>query len=281
MPPSDNGHVDSLPSHEVLNQPSRFDFSGFLELLLCMVFVLLSLIFNFSGLKVNERTIPYQSTENGDILLDFSLMHSVSDMTVSDVQAYLIAACPLLIVIGICHIFPISANADTARSGMCAFMVGVGTTSVITHALKLYVGRLRPNFYALCNFDTAMLECTASASEQTRSRLSFPSGHASGSFYSMTFLTLFFLGRLGLGSNPHQNKVKILLSLLPLLLATWVSTSRIVDNWHHPSDVIAGISLGAVCAIISYHLWHPTLFSEYPGISLRKAGMKAAEETQI
>jgi len=83
MPPSDNGHVDSLPSHEVLNQPSRFDFSGFLELLLCMVFVLLSLIFHFSGLKVNERTIPYQSTENGDILLDFSLMHSVSDMTFS------------------------------------------------------------------------------------------------------------------------------------------------------------------------------------------------------
>jgi hypothetical protein len=44
---------------------------------------------------------------------------------------------------------------------------------------------------------------------------------------------------------------------LPLALSLWICCSRIHDNWHHPSDVIAGAFLGAFLAIFHYLLGFP------------------------
>ena len=145
--------------------------------------------------------------------------------------------------------------------------------------LKAYVGRLRPNFYSLCQFDSSSLECTASLNHCLESRQSFPSGHSSFSFTGMGVLTLFLLGRYvgstsrsggtsttatggGIGGIGNRNGTRtsqksiVIGSLIPLLYATFVASSRLVDNWHHPSDILAGSLIGLFYAGVGYHLWY-------------------------
>merc|ERR1712013_211467 len=94
-----------------------------------------------------------------------------------------------------------------------------------------------------------------------------PSGHASLSFCGLACLVFFFLGRVKCKSSG-RGKILFIASFAPLLLSSWCATSRVVDNYHHPSDVIAGAILGTVSACISYHIWFPSLGSLYSGIPL-------------
>lgn len=52
---------------------------------------------------------------------------------------------------------------------------------------------------------------------------------------------------------------KTLLVSIPVLAATLVAVSRIMDARHHPFDVITGSMLGAACAWLSYHQYFPPL----------------------
>ena len=52
---------------------------------------------------------------------------------------------------------------------------------------------------------------------------------------------------------------KSLLVMVPILAATLVAVSRIMDARHHPFDVITGSLLGVACAIVSYHQYFPPL----------------------
>jgi len=47
---------------------------------------------------------------------------------------------------------------DTIQAISC-FFFAVGTTEILTSGIKLYVGRLRPNFYAMCEFSDETLQC--------------------------------------------------------------------------------------------------------------------------
>ena len=161
------------------------------------------------------------------------------------------------------------------HAGTCTVLVAIGISELVTQTFKFYVGRLRPNFYAMCGFNTETLRCTASEEMQMEARMSFPSGHSSISFCGLICVVLFLLGRVGLG-RPNigsriasiRGKISIVLSFTPLLLSFWCATSRLVDNWHHPSDIIAGSILGTVCGVISYHIWFPHILSAHAGIPL-------------
>jgi membrane-associated phospholipid phosphatase len=37
------------------------------------------------------------------------------------------------------------------------------------------------------------------------------------------------------------NVIDILLVLLPVMVASWVGMTRVIDNYHNPSDVLAGV----------------------------------------
>lgn len=52
---------------------------------------------------------------------------------------------------------------------------------------------------------------------------------------------------------------KPLLVMVPILAATLVAVSRIMDARHHPFDVITGSMLGTVCGYISYRQYFPPL----------------------
>lgn len=111
---------------------------------------------------------------------------------------------------------------------------------LLTEALKVTVARPRPNYFSYCKYDQTVEKCTGSASHKRDSKLSFPSGHASNSFASGIWMTLFLY-------NFTQKRSEIwwlLIDFIPILVATYISSTRITDYMHHVSDVISGAVLG-------------------------------------
>jgi len=98
-------------------------------------------------------------------------------------------------------------------------------------------------------------------------RLSFLSGHSSFSFYCATFLIVYLQARLS--NFPVQNPagekfprwLKFIYRLMKafrpfiqfgmLILAFWISLTRISDYFHHPMDVVTGALVGVLFACIT------------------------------
>jgi diacylglycerol diphosphate phosphatase/phosphatidate phosphatase len=117
-------------------------------------------------------------------------------------------------------------------------------------------------------------------------RQSFPSGHSSLVFQGMVLIVLYLVGRIGLFALPINSKsssnnnnnntaMKLLRTkqlqtlfavIIPLCYGMFVATSRLVDNWHHPSDIVAGTMIGIGSASLAYHTFYPAVFSKYSGI---------------
>lgn len=219
------------------------------------------------------RPIPYQELSSGEVILDFQLNNPLKE-DVTFPGPLLIHSCftfPLIFLIILSLTLPKTKPRfiDT-HAVICVLLLSIGMSEFVTQACKIYVGRLRPNFYSLCGFDTSTLLCTASYEHILESRSSFPSGHSSFSMSGMGVIAWFLLGRIGIGiQKTKQNMVSrlsrpwffcpniiILASCTPLLYSVFIGCSRLVDNWHHPSDVIAGFFIGLICSSISYHLWY-------------------------
>jgi phosphatidate phosphatase len=150
------------------------------------------------------------------------------------------------------------------------FLFGLLVNSLVTVSVKLSVGRLRPNFLAVCKPPTnpytthcsdtqtyiipgVDFNCTNQAqAEIDEARKSFPSGHASTTFYNIIFLIL-YLHRVW--TNRNMGLLPQLLQVALFMFAVFVSVSRVFDHKHHPSDVVAGASLGTLTALFaSYYL---------------------------
>ena len=169
----------------------------------------------------------------------------------------------------------------STHAAICVLLVSLGCSEFITQLLKLYIGRLRPNFYSLCEFNLETRNCDASQQHVNEARMSFPSGHSSLSFSGLGVLCFYLIGRFGIfnhsppSSDATNNicylwrrRLVTVLCASPLLLSMFVAASRIVDNWHHPSDVLAGIGIGLFCSFFTYHMWFSFIFSSMSGIPL-------------
>ncbi len=131
----------------------------------------------------------------------------------------------------------------------------LAVTLVITSTLKVSIGRLRPDFLARCQ--PVNLECTGDPVVIRTGRRSFPSGHASLSFASGTYLSLYLWGKLSPLDGLHWIW-KVPAILLPMAGATFVAWTRIQDHRHHWGDVVAGGFIGLGSAALGYLLnYHP------------------------
>jgi len=102
---------------------------------------------------------------------------------------YLPNSVPTWTLIFICFVFPISVfaiflfvrrNFHDFHHAVLVLAIAAGMSQVFTSIMKLFSGRLRPNWQVLHQIQGMERE----------SRLSFPSGHASISFATMTVLSL-------------------------------------------------------------------------------------------
>ncbi|KAL1515591.1 hypothetical protein AB1Y20_002211 [Prymnesium parvum] len=176
------------------------------------------------------------------------------------------AACLALTLAASAAAPPASSAARGPLTAAAAWLWAIALTSLLTDAAKRYVGRLRPNWYAGCGWSDSTHACSIDFAD---GRHSFPSGHSSLSMAAGLSLTLYLRmiidGRTLLaadGAAAESAPLRRLLSALacvPWLLALCIAASRVHDDWHFPSDVVAGSALGAWVASFAFHLYFPAV----------------------
>lgn len=123
----------------------------------------------------------------------------------------------------------------TRKTGT-AMLLALGIGALITNlALKPTVCRPRPYTYE----DSVFYQLWQLSGGHTESDFSFPSGHTTAAFASMTALFLV---------TPRRK------SWPALLFAVLMGLSRIYLGVHYPSDVLGGVVCGLAGAIAAYYL---------------------------
>ena len=229
------------------------------ETAICLViaiagFYLPKLLFFPTEEQINSRPLPYTTlASSGEILMDFRYSHDVvyPPTVGSSFLVFTGIWVPLILILTIEFI-----RKQHPAAILNSLFTAIGLAETLTTTLKFWVRRPRPNYFALCEFSVDTKQCTAPFHKVVEAQLSFPSGHTSLSFCSMTVLVLWLYQ---MNKSSGNNKWKLFLSaLIPWGWATFCGVSRIVDYWHHPSDVLAGCLLGSACATLCYTIHHTT-----------------------
>lgn len=150
-------------------------------------------------------------------------------------------------------------------------LLSVGLALVTTNIFKVTVGRPRPDFIDRCQPQVAASSadssfvlsnytlCTQSDHRILRDGFrSFPSGHSSTAFSGLGYLAFWIAGKVRvLDGNGHIWKIALI--AIPLLAASLIAISRIMDERHHPFDVLFGSALGLITSWASYRQYFPPL----------------------
>ncbi|KAJ6095579.1 hypothetical protein N7486_006325 [Penicillium sp. IBT 16267x] len=153
--------------------------------------------------------------------------------------------------------------------GILGLLLSQALAFLITQVLKNACGKPRPDLIDRCqprDGSQDMLPyglsnstiCTGEASLIKDGFRSWPSGHSSSSFAGLFYTSLWLGGKFHIMDNRGETW-KTLLVTIPILAATLVAVSRIMDARHHPFDVITGSLLGVICAIVSYRQYFPPI----------------------
>ncbi|BGO92312.1 hypothetical protein NBRC10512_007716 [Rhodotorula toruloides] len=158
------------------------------------------------------------------------------------------------------------------HNGLLGLLLSVSLTTVFTQVVKVTVGRPRPDLIDRCqpvggasNHPVYGLATVALCTVQTGHIIddgfkSFPSGHSSFAWAGLGYFALYLAGKMHL-FDQRGHTIKSWIAITPPIGATLIAVSRTMDYRHHATDVIAGGILGALIAIMTYHLYYPSLFS--------------------
>jgi diacylglycerol diphosphate phosphatase / phosphatidate phosphatase len=149
-----------------------------------------------------------------------------------------------------------------------AHLWAVGLEFCIMAVLKVYAGRLRPDYLdrlKTAGYTSSMKSLPSPQKDPVyycnlmethpalkEGRLSFPSGHSSTSFSVFTVMSFFFVAHL----RPFARQAsftRLVICLCPLIVPTMCAVSRTRDNKHHFSDILAGSLVGIACAFVAFY----------------------------
>ncbi|ELT92775.1 hypothetical protein CAPTEDRAFT_228043 [Capitella teleta] len=144
----------------------------------------------------------------------------------------------------------------------CVYFFGFLLQQTITNIGKFTIGRLRPHYLDICQPNYSRFSCVDAnnlavyvtetdlcTGEDTyrieQARLSFPSGHSSMSTYAALYTIFYLQYRL---THRDMRLVRCLLQSVLAYMAIYTCLSRVSDNKHHWSDVLAGAIIGVSIA---------------------------------
>ncbi|XP_034104033.1 putative phosphatidate phosphatase [Drosophila albomicans] len=279
-----------------------------IELLIVTVLVIPICIFEFA----------VEPVRRGFFCDDESIRYPFHDNTVSPVMlGLLVGALPLLILVLVEYVRSMRAGELTTTVQlfgwqMSAWYVELGRqfayfgfgmllTFDATEVGKYTIGRLRPHFIAVCqpqlsdgslctdpinlhryveNYECAGEGYTIADVRQTR--LSFPSGHSSLSFYALLYVALYLQRKLTWSSSKLARHF---LQFTLIMLAWYTALSRVMDSWHHWSDVLAGSLIGVAGALITAHyiahFFKPQFHDVVLGSGLRRENTSATLQEEV
>lgn len=124
---------------------------------------------------------------------------------------------------------------------------------MVVNAIKVYAGRLRPDFLSRLRNEGYSPQSTGVdwCAVPKEGRVSFPSGHSSISFSAIVPFCFYVLHSLRAFRRSGVSLWRIFTGLLPLILPIAVAVSRTRDNRHYFDDIVAGSAIGIVSAVIA------------------------------
>ncbi|EFX71150.1 hypothetical protein DAPPUDRAFT_216951 [Daphnia pulex] len=222
------------------------------------VVVRISLVISF---VLMEKLQPFERKIHPDELWLYK--NPVTESYVPSKMLWPIVVFAPIIVIFVMYFF--RREVTDVTQALLSLTLALGINGIVTDIIKLTVGRPRPDFFWRCFPDghaNPAMHCTGDPSVITEGRKSFPSGHSSFSFASLGFISLYMAGKLGVFNEKGRGQsLRLLVSLLPLLIALTVALSRTCDYHHHWQDVLCGSLLGLFAAYFCYRQHYPSLDS--------------------
>jgi len=157
---------------------------------------------------------------------------------------------------------------------MLGLLLDIFITTALFNTFKIITGKLRPNFFAVCNYAGyadafnsgnfvsyfnatspdnfgSISRCLGAYADVEDSRKSFLSGHAAVSFCGMFYTSLLITS--GFLPGTWYYPFRFLACIAPLYLSSWIAITRIQDKEHFTEDVVAGALLGI---FVAYSVWH-------------------------
>lgn len=151
-----------------------------------------------------------------------------------------------------------------------SYLAGQAFVTILTTLAKGTVGRMRPYYLTLCDpvynlrnhsslselcasrpvlYNGVDFECRCSdTGALLEAQYSFPSGHASQSFFAMVFLCLY----VGARWKRYSRYLTLTLQSVLIAIASFTALTRISDSKHFFSDVAVGTLLGVCGAVWTF-----------------------------
>ena len=166
------------------------------------------------------------------------------------------------------HIF--GASGADWSAALLGLFYALATGTCLQIILKKTIGGLRPHFLAVCKprvvplgsgvgYNGIMYRvqdvCTGTPDDIAWGIQSFPSGHSEAAFAGLGYLALYLFTHLRFGDPSGArtgNFLKMIVVLMPLLLATYISCTMVLTYQHHASDCFFGAGIGCLTALLGY-----------------------------
>eukprot|EP00759_Apiculatamorpha_spiralis_P044650 PhF_6_TR41594/c0_g1_i1/m.63030/K18693/DPP1, DPPL, PLPP4_5; diacylglycerol diphosphate phosphatase / phosphatidate phosphatase len=213
-------------------------------------------------------TVFCQQFHWGDPTIGYTYVPSDQQTVPMWLLFILIIVIPVVVMIGVVML---QCQAGTRGSqlywGILLLAQSLILQLVVVEPLKIQAGRLRPDFLDRLRIFANVTESSKMTWDQTCSlsetysdiregRLSFPSGHSSTSFASMTCLSMFLMHHINNFNAiaPWGRLPMVMVCLSPLTIAVFVAISRTRDHWHNYSDILAGACIGVAAAVLAFKI---------------------------